>query len=67
MEEEEEKKVQLKKNDVVTLFNKEIHLKPNQKVGIGSFDVLQLLGKGSFGNVYRVKLKYNGKIYALKQ
>lgn len=31
------------------------------------FEFLEILGKGSFSNVYKVRNKYNGKIYAYKK
>lgn len=34
--------------------------------GPDSFEVLRLLGKGTFGQVYQVKKKDNGRIYAMK-
>ena len=36
------------------------------KIGPGYFDIIQLLGKGSFGEVYLVKYKLTGKPYAMK-
>jgi serine/threonine protein kinase len=36
------------------------------KIGIRHFDFISLLGKGSFGNVYKVRCKINCRIYALK-
>jgi len=36
-------------------------------MGIKDFDFVSLLGKGSFGSVYKVRFKGNGKLYALKQ
>lgn len=37
-----------------------------RKVGPADFDILSLLGKGSFGEVYLVRKKDNGKKYAMK-
>lgn len=36
------------------------------KAYLDSFEVLRRLGEGSFGVVYKVKCKLNGKIYAMK-
>lgn len=33
---------------------------------LDDFELLKTVGKGSFGAVYQVKLKTNGKIYAMK-
>lgn len=32
-----------------------------------SFDILQKLGEGGFGSVYKIKRKDDGKIYAMKK
>eukprot|EP00467_Chlorarachnion_reptans_P020355 CAMPEP_0114520898 /NCGR_PEP_ID=MMETSP0109-20121206/19879_1 /TAXON_ID=29199 /ORGANISM="Chlorarachnion reptans, Strain CCCM449" /LENGTH=361 /DNA_ID=CAMNT_0001701929 /DNA_START=159 /DNA_END=1244 /DNA_ORIENTATION=+ len=37
-----------------------------EKLALDSFDLLRVIGKGSFGKVYQVKYKKTGKIYALK-
>ena len=37
-----------------------------EKVGLASFEPIKLLGKGSFGEVYLVKKKSNGKYFAMK-
>lgn len=42
-----------------TLDNKKLY-------GPDDFEVLRLLGKGTFGQVYQVKKKDNGRIYAMK-
>ena len=34
---------------------------------IRSFEILKLLGKGSYSNVYKVKRKTDGIIYAMKK
>lgn len=39
---------------------------PAEKVGVEDFDLLNLVGKGSFGKVMQVRKKDNGKIYAMK-
>lgn len=41
-------------------------LPPKPKINLGSFEILKFLGRGSFGRVYKVRLKSNGKIYAMK-
>ena len=38
----------------------------NSKVGFNSFEILDCLGAGSFGKVYKVKMKTNEQIYAMK-
>jgi len=37
-----------------------------EKVGVEDFDLLNLVGKGSFGKVMQVRKKDSGKIYAMK-
>jgi serine/threonine protein kinase len=37
-----------------------------EKVSVEDFDLLNLVGKGSFGKVMQVRKKSNGKIYAMK-
>eukprot|EP01111_Echinosteliopsis_oligospora_P001789 TRINITY_DN1261_c0_g1_i1.p1 TRINITY_DN1261_c0_g1~~TRINITY_DN1261_c0_g1_i1.p1 ORF type:complete len:449 (-),score=98.71 TRINITY_DN1261_c0_g1_i1:135-1481(-) len=37
-----------------------------EKVGVKDFDLLKVVGKGSFGKVMQVRKKDNGKIYAMK-
>ena len=34
---------------------------------INDFEVLKLLGSGSFSNVYKVRRKTDGKMYAMKK
>ena len=34
---------------------------------ISDFEIIKILGEGSFGSVYKVKRKINGKEYALKK
>ncbi|MCQ2818758.1 MAG: serine/threonine-protein kinase [archaeon] len=36
-------------------------------INVDSFEILDLLGQGSFGKVYKVKLKETGEIYAMKE
>eukprot|EP01114_Cavostelium_apophysatum_P023666 TRINITY_DN898_c0_g1_i1.p1 TRINITY_DN898_c0_g1~~TRINITY_DN898_c0_g1_i1.p1 ORF type:complete len:439 (-),score=184.56 TRINITY_DN898_c0_g1_i1:98-1414(-) len=38
----------------------------NEKVGVEDFDLLNLVGKGSFGKVMQVRKKDTGQIYAMK-
>jgi len=38
----------------------------NEKVGVEDFDLLNLVGKGSFGKVMQVRKRDTGKIYAMK-
>ena len=35
-------------------------------INLASFDILKFLGRGSFGRVYKVRLKNNNRIYAMK-
>jgi len=37
-----------------------------QKVCFADFDVLKLLGEGSFGRVYKVKKRDTGQMFAMK-
>ena len=47
--------------------NKNVELeKNNQDISLRDFDILKLIGKGNFSNVYEVRYKSNGNIYALK-
>jgi len=39
---------------------------PGKKIGVQDFDLLHVIGKGSFGKVLQVKKKDTGKIYAMK-
>ena len=49
---------------------KQIQLKPGHfcfcQVGPNSFELVNLLGRGSFGEVFQVKHKRTGKAYAMK-
>jgi serum/glucocorticoid-regulated kinase 2 len=36
-------------------------------LGLEDFIMLNIIGKGAFGKVYRVKKKDTGKIFAMKQ
>ena len=38
----------------------------NTNVGFNSFTILDCLGAGSFGKVFKVRMKSNGEIYAMK-
>lgn len=38
----------------------------SKKIGVQDFDLLTVIGKGSFGKVLQVRKKDNGKIYAMK-
>ena len=40
--------------------------KPRVTINLASFEILKFLGRGSFGRVYKVRLKLNNKIYAMK-
>lgn len=43
-----------------------MRVKAADKVGLPDFELLKVIGKGSFGKVFQVKKKDTGKIYALK-
>jgi serine/threonine protein kinase/ankyrin repeat protein len=44
----------------------EDNLLNNSKIGFHSFELLDCLGSGSFGKVFKVRMKSTGKIYAMK-
>jgi len=39
---------------------------PTDPVGLDSFDVISMLGEGVFGKVYKVRLKNDDKVFAMK-
>lgn len=43
-----------------------VYSKNDQKVGVADFDLLNVIGKGSFGKVMQVRKKDDGEIYAMK-
>lgn len=43
-----------------------VRVKAADKVGLVDFELMKVIGKGSFGKVFQVKKKDTGKIYALK-
>jgi len=43
-----------------------IYSKTNEKVKADDFEIMALIGKGSFGKVFQVKKKDTGKIFAMK-
>ena len=51
-----------------TLIQNNEELSNSKEIGQGleDFEILKLLGKGSFGKVYKVQSKLNKKIYAMK-
>ncbi|MBW0495188.1 hypothetical protein O181_034903 [Austropuccinia psidii MF-1] len=55
-------------NDSTGQFHLQINYKPSQNIPltIDSFDLLQVIGKGSFGKVMQVRKKDTGRIYAMK-
>ncbi|KAL6942875.1 Serine/threonine protein kinase, AGC [Hanseniaspora osmophila] len=55
-------------NELGTKLNLTIDYKPlsNKKLSIDDFELLKVIGKGSFGKVMQVKKKDTNKIYALK-
>ncbi|GMF99427.1 hypothetical protein B5S33_g99 [[Candida] boidinii] len=56
--------------EIAGLINITLDFKPlnqnNKSLGIEDFDLLKVIGKGSFGKVMQVRKKDTGKIYALK-
>lgn len=44
----------------------QVALKPKVTVNLSNFEIIKFIGRGSFGRVYKVKLKNNGRIYAMK-
>lgn len=61
---EELKKTLTKKVENSQVLKEEEELEAN--IGPEYFDTIQLLGKGSFGEVYLVSYKPTGKVYAMK-
>ncbi|KAK8826808.1 protein kinase 2 [Blastocystis sp. ATCC 50177/Nand II] len=41
-------------------------MEENKKLTINDFELLKTVGQGSFGKVFQVRMKENGKIYAMK-
>jgi len=39
---------------------------PARALKFSDFEIMQLLGEGSFGKVFKVKKKTTGKVYAMK-
>nr|ABV26701.1 PKZ [Gobiocypris rarus] len=70
---EQEGKVQkCAKTSIWTLNEEESYEESDHRLGSNSglsqcFDVISVLGKGGFGWVYKVKHKFDGKIYAVKK
>jgi serine/threonine protein kinase len=48
------------------IYNQDLEFPADCNVGIESFKILELLGKGSFGEVYLAELLSNKKKYAIK-
>ena len=42
------------------------YIEPGKQINLKEFELLNEIGKGSFGNIYKVKWKVNQKYYALK-
>ena len=69
----EVKDYEVKINDEVIQKNRnnkikaeDIDEKTNMKINYNSFEILELIGGGSFGRVFKVKLKGTDKIFAMK-
>ena len=74
------KKVEEKKNKKMRQRNKNIYTNKREEefklsednilnysnIGFNSFELLDCLGAGSFGKVFKVRMKSNGEIYAMK-
>ena len=57
----------LKSNIIETKSEFNVNLSINkEKIDINSFNIIKLIGKGSFGRVYLIELKSNKKKYAMK-
>ncbi|KAH3757122.1 protein serine/threonine kinase [Pelomyxa schiedti] len=55
--------------DTLNAAVNELHPKPNTpeaKVGVDDFELLKVVGKGSFGKVMQVRMRSTGAIYAMK-
>ena len=65
------KKVKTKRKNQYPIFREDRYkLKEerflNSYIGFNSFEILDCLGSGSFGKVFKVRMKMNGEIYAMK-
>ena len=74
------KKIEDKKNKKMRQRRKNLHINKredefklsediilnNSYIGFNSFELLDCLGAGSFGKVFKVRMKSNGEIYAMK-
>lgn len=61
-------RVELRPDDVEEVKNQEVKLLDDGAVGIGfkSFEVLEILGNGAFGKVFKCKKKGEETEYAMK-
>jgi serine/threonine protein kinase len=48
-------------------FDDSIKPSPKSDVQLEDFNILKVIDKGSFGKVFLVELKSNGKLYAMKR
>ena len=58
------------RNQIILLYKLPSHfINNNQNIGskLDDFEILQIMGKGTFGFVAKVKSKINLQIYALKK
>ena len=65
------KRVKTKRKNQYPIFREDrIKIKEerffNSYIGFKSFEILDCLGAGSFGKVFKVRMKTNGEIYAMK-
>lgn len=69
---EEKKKKNRRKNPYSQQNNEEEEVKLSEDASLtkgitfASFDIIECLGSGTFGKVFKVKLKHTGEIYAMK-
>ncbi|KAN0027699.1 hypothetical protein ACTFIV_000991 [Dictyostelium citrinum] len=65
-EEERAKWIEILINERELLLNGGKQPKKSEKVGVADFELLNLVGKGSFGKVIQVRKKDTGEVYAMK-
>ena len=63
---ENQEEPKTRKRSSATINIDDFDQKTKTKINFNSFEILELIGGGSFGKVYKVKQKNTGKIYAMK-
>ena len=58
--------LKMRRQSSETVKNEDFDKKNNIKINFNSFEILELIGSGSFGKVYKVKQKNTNNIYAMK-